>query len=94
MLDGVKRRKGSLASGKILVWPLSTQNLIHTDVELGSFAKHQTDPLLVQLVAVRNAYLLTLATMAIFQKLSNWFERVVDGLFIDGINFSQCPQII
>ena len=33
--DGVKRRKGSLASGKTLVWPISSQNLILTDIELG-----------------------------------------------------------
>ena len=32
--------------------------------------------------------------MLIFQKLSNWLERVVDGIFIDVINFSQCPQIM
>ena len=49
---GVKSRKGSLASGKTLVWPISSQNLIHTVIELGWFVKHQTDPLLVQLVAV------------------------------------------
>ena len=48
--DGVKRRKGSLASGK------TCQNLIHTDIELEWFAKHQTGPLLVQLVIVINAY--------------------------------------
>ena len=33
--DGVKRRKRSLASGKTLSWPISSQNLIHTDIELG-----------------------------------------------------------
>ena len=33
----------------------TSQNLIHTDIELGCFAKHQIDPLLVQLVAVINA---------------------------------------
>ena len=26
------------------------------------------------------------------QKLSNWLERVADGLFIDVINFSQMPS--
>ena len=34
VLDGVERHKGSQASGKTLVWPLSSQNLIHTDLEL------------------------------------------------------------
>ena len=34
-LDGVKMRKGSLASGKTLVWSISRQNLIPTDIELG-----------------------------------------------------------
>ena len=52
VLDGVKRRKDNLAAGKILVWPLSCQNFVHTDIELGCFAKHQSDQLLVQLVAV------------------------------------------
>ena len=33
--DGVKRRKGSPASGKTLVWPILSQNLNHTDIELG-----------------------------------------------------------
>ena len=33
--DGVKRCKGSLASGKTLVSPILSQNLIHTDIELG-----------------------------------------------------------
>ena len=47
--------KGNLASGKTLVRPLSSQNLIHMDIELGWFANHQTDPFLVQLVAVINA---------------------------------------
>ena len=54
--DVVKRRKGSLASGKTLVWPILSQNLIHTDIELGWLAKHQTDPLLVQPFTVINAY--------------------------------------
>ena len=45
--DGVKRRKGSLASDKTFVWPISSQNLIHTDIELGR---------LVPLVTVINAY--------------------------------------
>ena len=30
--DGVK---GSLTSGKTLVWPISSQNLLHMDIELG-----------------------------------------------------------
>ena len=55
VMDGVKRHQGSLASGKTFIWPLSSQNLFHTDFELGRFAKHQIDPLLVQLVAVINA---------------------------------------
>ena len=29
----------------------------------------------------------------IFQKLSNWLERVVGGLFIDVTNFSQCLRL-
>ena len=33
--------------------------------------------------------LANLSNAAIFQKLCNWLERVVDGLFIDDINFSQ-----
>ena len=33
VLDGVKRHKGGLASGKTLVCPLSVQNIIHTDME-------------------------------------------------------------
>ena len=44
VLDGVKRRKGSPASGKTLVWPLSRQNLIHTDMEFAN--GHQIDPLI------------------------------------------------
>ena len=35
VLDWIKRRKGRLTSDKTLVWPLSTQNLIHTDIKLG-----------------------------------------------------------
>ena len=55
VLDRVQRRKGSLVSGITLVWSLSSQNLIHTDIKFGCFAKHKIDPLLVQLVTVINA---------------------------------------
>ena len=54
--DGLKSRKGSLAAHKTLVWPISIQNLFRTDIKLGWFAKHQTDPLLEQLVGVIFAY--------------------------------------
>ena len=33
--DGVKSHKGNRASGKTLNWPISSQNVIHTDIELG-----------------------------------------------------------
>ena len=47
VLDWVKRRKRSLASGKILVWSLSSQNFYRTDIKLGWFDTHQIDLLLV-----------------------------------------------
>ena len=41
--DGVKRRKGSLASGKTLIWPMSSQNLIHMDISQGASTSYPFD---------------------------------------------------
>ena len=93
VLDGVKRRIGSLPSGKTLVWPLSSQNLIHTDIEFGWFAS-----LCIQLTRYwcnwsLSLMLANLSNDGDVSKLSNWLESAVDGLFIEVIYFSNALRL-
>ena len=88
--------KQTLAVGRTLVWCIfkpqcafTSQNLSLTGVEIGCFDTHQINSLLVFI----NAGSLE-QRRRFFRKLAIGKTKVVDGLYIDVINFSKCPQMM